>query len=68
MKIDGDTQRYQGYFKDNKRTGFGCYTWAKGFMCSYFGEFMEGKRSGLGANLYANGDVFFGEMKDNSRV
>lgn len=39
-----DGRKYQGLFKEGKRSGYGIFTWPSG--CRYEGEWQEDKRHG----------------------
>jgi hypothetical protein len=54
---------YEGYFKNDKRTGFGSVKWSDG--SSYIGDFDESeKRSGKGEMRWYDGAVYIGEWKE----
>jgi hypothetical protein len=46
--------RYEGDWRDGKRTGRGIYTWADGR--SYEGDFIDGNMTGRGIYTWANKD------------
>lgn len=47
MKIEEfENGKYQGQFKNEKRQGFGIYTWKNGNV--YEGEWVDGGKNGLG--------------------
>jgi hypothetical protein len=51
--------KYQGIFKNGKRTGQGTYTFANGDK--FVGEFLDGKFHGKGKYTYTDGDVYDGQ-------
>ena len=53
-------QRYKGQFVDDKRHGYGVYSWPDG-RC-FKGNFENNKKSGFGVYSLANGDRF--EVRD----
>ena len=46
--------RYEGDFRDDKRTGRGIFTWPDGDH--YDGDFIDGKRHGRGIFTWADKD------------
>ncbi|KAJ9458310.1 Phosphatidylinositol 4-phosphate 5-kinase 8 [Diplonema papillatum] len=58
--VEGD--RYEGEFKDDKKHGEGCYTFANGNR--YEGEFVEDRRNGFGIYYWVCGDMYSGCWKD----
>ncbi len=54
---------YEGYWKNNERSGQGKYIWSSGEK--YTGEFKNDSRHGQGVNIWPNGDKYSGEwLKD----
>ena len=51
--------KYDGEWRDGKRTGQGTNTWANGEK--YVGEWSDNKRTGQGTLTFANGDKYVGE-------
>lgn len=51
--------RHEGDYHEDKRHGYGCYTWDSGDR--YEGYWGEGRMSGKGVKYMANGDVYDGE-------
>ncbi len=51
--------RHEGDYHEDKRHGYGCYTWDSGDR--YEGFWGEGRMSGKGVKYMANGDVYDGE-------
>ena len=51
--------RHEGEYHEDKRHGYGCYTWDSGDR--YEGYWGEGRMSGKGVKYMANGDVYDGE-------
>ena len=51
--------KYEGMFKNGRRTGQGAYAFANGDK--YVGEFLDGKFHGKGAYTYTDGDVYNGQ-------
>ena len=57
---------YEGNWVDDKKTGFGTYTWPN--RAKYVGGFSNDQMTGQSSRLeYGNGSVYSGEFKDNKR-
>ena len=65
---------FAGDFNTEKQKhGNGMYTWMEPDeesgepkkVASYEGKYADGKKNGLGKMTFPNGDVYFGEWKDN---
>jgi hypothetical protein len=54
--------RYEGEWRDDKRTGQGVYTWPSGNR--YEGEWRDDKRAGQGVQTWADGDRYEGAYQD----
>ena len=63
---DANGNKYDGEWRDGKRTGQGTYTWPSGDK--YVGEFRDGKKTGQGTYTYANGNKYVGEFRDDKRT
>ncbi len=57
--------KYEGEYKDNKRSGQGTFTFANGDK--YVGEYKDGNRNGLGTYTFSDGNKYVGEYKDSKR-
>mmetsp|Transcript_95698 Transcript_95698/g.219319 ORF Transcript_95698/g.219319 Transcript_95698/m.219319 type:complete len:85 (-) Transcript_95698:217-471(-) len=57
---------YEGQYVDDKKEGFGKFTWADGR--SYEGQWSGGKRSGKGVYTSSSGRTRTGEWKDDKLV
>ena len=64
----------EGDFNSEKQKhGQGVYSWMEPDeesgeakkVASYEGKYTDGKKNGLGKMVFPNGDVYFGEWKDN---
>ena len=69
-RIDGvsywaNGNKYEGYFKDDKRNGKGVFYWANGDK--YEGDFKDDKRTGKGVLYWADGDKYEGDFKDDKK-
>jgi hypothetical protein len=61
---EGDNCTHRGYFnKDGEREGVGITTFNSGEK--YSGEYKRDKRNGVVKAEYANGDIYWGQWKDN---
>ena len=60
-----DGEKYEGFFKDGIREGFGQYYYNNGDK--YEGEFKNGIKEGKGKIFFANGDRFEAEFINNIR-
>ena len=49
-----DGRRYEGNYKDDKKSGFGIYTWKKEGK-KYEGEWQNGKQHGVGKMIFEDG-------------
>ena len=59
-----DNATYRGYFnKDGERKGVGIMTFNDGTKCS--GEYKRGKRNGVVKAEYADGNIYWGQWKDD---
>ena len=65
--------RYDGEWKDDKKSGKGVYISSHYFNCEkkiglkYEGEFFNDKFEGYGIAIYSNGDKYEGEWKNNKQ-
>ena len=66
QKTWANGDRYEGEFKDDKRTGRGTYYWASGNR--YEGEFVDGDFNGWGKKYWASGKRYEGEWKNDKRT
>ena len=55
--------RYEGYWKNDKKEGFGIYYFLNGDR--YEGEWKNNLREGIGIYYYSNGDIYEGEYKND---
>lgn len=62
---NGEINRYEGYFFDNKPNGEGQYTFPDGKI--YKGYFYNGKFYGIGSIKWPNGKSYLGNFYKNSR-
>lgn len=62
--VNGD--RYEGDFREGKRTGRGILTFGRGEWEGdrYEGDFQDGARTGRGIYTWANGDRYEGDFRD----
>ena len=57
-------ETYSGHFKNDKKHGYGIYTWASGDK--YDGEWVSNKKHGHGIQTWADGTKYEGEwVSDN---
>ena len=61
--LSGD--KYTGEFQDNKRHGYGTYTFQSGE--SYTGYWENDLRNGFGTNIFDSGEKYTGMFKNNLR-
>eukprot|EP01118_Nematostelium_gracile_P014162 TRINITY_DN5467_c0_g1_i1.p1 TRINITY_DN5467_c0_g1~~TRINITY_DN5467_c0_g1_i1.p1 ORF type:complete len:452 (+),score=93.52 TRINITY_DN5467_c0_g1_i1:185-1357(+) len=61
----GQESRYSGDWKDDKRHGYGTFTWANGSL--YIGEWVEDKREGFGTRIWPNKNRYTGQYKNHKR-
>ena len=54
--------RYEGDWRDGKRTGRGTMTWANGVR--YEGDWHDGKAHGQGTRIDSDGDRFAGQWRN----
>ncbi len=62
-KVYANGDRYEGDWKDGKRTGRGVIVWGSGNR--YEGDFKDGRRTGRGTFYFANGSKCEGDWKDD---
>jgi len=60
-----DGNKYDGEWKEGRKSGLGIFTWANG--AKYSGDFKDGKQNGSGAFFWPNGARYEGEWKDNKQ-
>ena len=60
-----DGTRFEGEYRDGKRTGRGTYTWANGSR--YEGEWRDDDLNGFGTMTYASSSRYEGEWRDDER-
>ncbi len=60
-----DNATHRGYFNKDGAEGVGIGTYNDGNK--YSGEHKRGKRNGVVKAEYANGDIYWGQFKDNLR-
>ena len=60
--FESDGSIYEGYFKNNERSGKGRYIYANGEV--YNGVWTNDKPNGYGIQTYLNGDMYEGDWKD----
>ena len=53
--LDSNSDRYEGQYKNDKKNGFGIYSWKDG--TSYEGEFLNDLKHGEGVVNYGDGRV-----------
>ena len=63
LNYSGD--KYTGEFQDNKRHGYGTYTFLSGER--YTGYWENDMRNGFGTNIFNSGEKYNGMYKDNLR-
>lgn len=59
------TLRYDGYFKDNKFSGFGTYRWSDGRV--YEGDWDDNQMHGYGEYKWPDGKLYKGEVSPLAR-
>jgi len=55
------SDKYEGAWVDDQRTGHGVYYWADGKV--YIGDFVNGERTGYGAMHFPDGSEYEGQFK-----
>ena len=58
-KVFSCLDMHEGHYKEDKRCGFGLYSWMNGDR--YGGEWKNGRMDGKGVKIMANGDVYNGK-------
>jgi len=64
IEIDKDGFRYEGFFKNGEKDGFGSLEYPDGYG-NYTGEWKEGKRNGHGEERFSNGRSYSGDWKND---
>ena len=59
-------EKYEGNFKDHKKSGYGIFTWQDG--CQFKGNWERGLQNGLGVYFNAKGEFRQGEWKNGKRL
>lgn len=55
---DGTLDQYCGYYENDKKNGYGEYSWANGNL--YKGEFVDDFKHGSGVMYFNDGTIFKG--------
>jgi hypothetical protein len=63
--LEYENGMYEGYVKNNKRTGKGKYTWQDGNW--YEGDWVDDQKEGMGKFSWTTGDIYEGEYKGDKR-
>ena len=64
-KNERENLKYEGFFRQNKKEGYGVFTWSSGGI--YKGNFQDDLRNGYGEMFWPNGDVYRGRWKNGKQ-
>lgn len=66
--LEPNSQKYEGFWKDNQREGFGKQTYVGSSILCYEGNWKQDKRSGSGCAHYVDGSVVKAEWVSDDIV
>lgn len=62
----GQSDQYEGEYRNDKKEGFGVFSWADGNV--YRGNYVNDLREGYGEMFWVDGIVYKGQWKEGNQV